>query len=69
MPTLEDLWKETTIKEVPGVLIIGENRVDTTKQISLSGNAGDIKIETTRKTAFNPIQIASVMRKVFIKFV
>jgi hypothetical protein len=43
------------IKVVPGVVAIGENKVDTTKRISLSGNPGDMKIETTRKTAFNPI--------------
>jgi hypothetical protein len=43
-------------KDVSGELIIGENRVDTTKRISSSGNPGGgvIKIETTRKTAFNP---------------
>ncbi len=43
------------IKVVPGVIIIGENKVDITKRISLSGNPGDMKIETTRKTAFNPM--------------
>jgi len=37
-----------------GVLIIGENRIDTTKKMSSIGN-GEIKIETTRKTAFNPM--------------
>ena len=45
----------TPINVVPGVLRIGENRVDTTKKISSSGNAGETKIETTRKTAFNPM--------------
>jgi len=30
------------IKVPPGVFIIGENRVDTTKKISSSGNAGAI---------------------------
>lgn len=43
-----------TIKVLPGVFIIGENREAIIKKISLSGN-GDIKIETTRKTAFNPM--------------
>ena len=43
------------IKVVPGVLIIGENKVYTIKKISLNGNPGDMKIETTRKTAFSPI--------------
>jgi len=43
------------IKVIPGVPIIGENRVETTKRISSSGNPGGaIKIDTTRKTAFNP---------------
>ena len=44
----------TIIKVVPGVVKIGENRVDTTKRISLRGNPGEMKIETTRKRAFNP---------------
>jgi hypothetical protein len=44
------------IKVIPGGFIIGENRVETTKRMSSSGNpgAGVIKIATTRKTAFNP---------------
>lgn len=42
------------IRAVSGVFIIGENRVDTTNSISSSGNPGATKIETTRKTAFNP---------------
>ncbi|NVM17478.1 MAG: hypothetical protein HWN80_07165 [Candidatus Lokiarchaeota archaeon] len=48
--------RTSEIKVVSEVLIIGENRVDITKNISSSGNlgAGIIKIETTRKTAFNP---------------
>jgi len=42
------------VRATPGVPTIGENRVDTIKTMSSSGNPGAIKIETTRKTAFNP---------------
>jgi len=51
------------------VFEIGENRVDTTNRISSSGNPGAKKIVMTRKTAFNPMYIANVIKKVFIKFV
>jgi len=58
-------------RAVCGAFEIGENRVDTTNRISSSGNpgAGVMKIAMTRKTAFNPMYIANVIKKVFIKFV
>lgn len=57
------------IRAVCGAFEIGENRVDTTNRISSSGNPGAKKIAMTRKTAFNPMYIANVIKKVFIKFV
>lgn len=50
-----DIKTTSNVKAVPGVLIIGENRAETTKIISSSGIKAVKKTEMATKPAFNPM--------------